>query len=75
MKRQLRYHKASKNFRKDFQNFGQKFRSFFFYILYALFYKNNFIRLQGGDFAQSWGKIKINLRTFEAETLKILQKS
>ena len=39
------------------------------------FYKNNFIRTLGWDFAQSWSKIKNNLRTFEAETLKIWQKS
>ena len=28
-----------------------------------LFYKNNFIRTPGWDFAQIWGKIKNNLRT------------
>ena len=38
-------------------------------------YKNNFIRTPGWDFAQIWGKVKNNLRTFEAETLKICQKS
>ena len=32
--------------------------------IYALFfYKNNFIRTPGWDFAQIWGKIKNNLRT------------
>ena len=39
-----------------------------------LFYKNNFLRTRDWDFAQSWGKIKNNLKTSEAETLKICQK-
>ena len=66
---------SSKNFRQNFQNLGKKCWSFFFYVLFTLFIRNNFKRTQGLDFAQSLGKIKNNLRAFEDETLKIWQKA